>query len=432
MAIEADRIDQLLDLRRSTASPSSRGVRRRAEQPRRRRERRRVLRVRGQQRRDQHLERISWLFFGDLFDRRQLQAGRSPCASARITRSTRRACGRRSPESVGARFSSRDRRQRRRAGEHRDHVAARRDRPSRSASRVVALPRCGHQQRRSRAPADPDARRLVLVDIEAPRRQSAARCSAQASAASSTTGPRDVLIRYADALHARERRSGRSDDASPASAARAARRRPTSSAARSSDSGSARPASVAASRARPAVRDAHAERRRASRRRPADAADADEPSCLPRRSVPSMKSSAQPFQPPRRTRRSPSTSRRVIAEDQRPGEVGDRLGQHVRRVRDDDAARARVRRRRCCCSRPRRWRRRAARAPRRAARRRSCRSTARRARPCRDARREDRRAESGPASIRDNRVGRDAARVERDRKADGGDEDSGLETTDMT
>ena len=37
------------------------------------------------------------------------------------------------------------------------------------------------------------------------------------------------------------------------------------------------------------------------------------PSCLPRSSVPSMKSNAQPFQSPRRTSRSPSASRRVIA-----------------------------------------------------------------------------------------------------------------------
>ena len=32
------------------------------------------------------------------------------------------------------------------------------------------------------------------------------------------------------------------------------------------------------------------------------------------------------------------TSRRVMREDQRPREVGDRLGQHVRRIGDDDAA----------------------------------------------------------------------------------------------
>ena len=37
------------------------------------------------------------------------------------------------------------------------------------------------------------------------------------------------------------------------------------------------------------------------------------PSCLPRSSVPSMKSNAQPFHSPRRTSRSPSDSRRVIA-----------------------------------------------------------------------------------------------------------------------
>ena len=37
------------------------------------------------------------------------------------------------------------------------------------------------------------------------------------------------------------------------------------------------------------------------------------PSCLPRSSEPSMKSSAQPFHSPRRTTRSPSDRRRVIA-----------------------------------------------------------------------------------------------------------------------
>ena len=77
------------------------------------------------------------------------------------------------------------------------------------------------------------------------------------------------------------------------------------------------------------------------------------PSCLPRSSVPSMKSSAQPFQPPRRTSRSPSPMRRVDREDQRPGQLGGRLGEHVRRVGDDDAARAAPRRRRCCRSRRR-------------------------------------------------------------------------------
>ena len=67
------------------------------------------------------------------------------------------------------------------------------------------------------------------------------------------------------------------------------------------------------------------------------------PSCLPRRSVPSMKSSANPFHAPRRTRRSPSTMPARDAEDERPRQVGRRLGQHVGRVGDDDAALARRR-----------------------------------------------------------------------------------------
>ena len=37
------------------------------------------------------------------------------------------------------------------------------------------------------------------------------------------------------------------------------------------------------------------------------------PSCLPRSSVPSMKSSVHPFHAPRRTRRSPSPMRRAAA-----------------------------------------------------------------------------------------------------------------------
>ena len=62
------------------------------------------------------------------------------------------------------------------------------------------------------------------------------------------------------------------------------------------------------------------------------------PSCLPRSSVPSMKSSAQPFHPPARIRRSPSATRRAIPRIKRPGELRVGFGQHVRRVGDDDAA----------------------------------------------------------------------------------------------
>ena len=64
------------------------------------------------------------------------------------------------------------------------------------------------------------------------------------------------------------------------------------------------------------------------------------PSCLPRRLVPSMKSNAHPFHAPRRTMRSPSPSRRVMARIKRPRVVGDRVGQHVRRVRAHDPLRA--------------------------------------------------------------------------------------------
>ena len=64
------------------------------------------------------------------------------------------------------------------------------------------------------------------------------------------------------------------------------------------------------------------------------------PICLPRRSDPSMKSKAKPFQPPRRTSRSPFDDAARQAEDDRPGEVGRGLGEHVGRVGHHHAARA--------------------------------------------------------------------------------------------
>src|SRR5688572_165427 len=74
VAIEADGIDQLLDLphleprhRPRRAGPS--------EQPCGRRVRRRILRARGEQRRDEDLKRILGLRFRDLLDRRQIHAG---------------------------------------------------------------------------------------------------------------------------------------------------------------------------------------------------------------------------------------------------------------------------------------------------------------------------------------------------------------------
>ena len=89
----------------------------------------------------------------------------------------------------------------------------------------------------------------------------------------------------------------------------------------------------------------------ARRRRGRSGRSRSSPSCLPRSSVPSMKSNAQPFHSPRRTSRSPSDSRRVIA----------RISAHVKSATDSvstsgvlvtiDAARPRVARRRCCCSR---------------------------------------------------------------------------------
>ena len=56
--------------------------------------------------------------------------------------------------------------------------------------------------------------------------------------------------------------------------------------------------------------------------------------------MPSMKSKAKPFQPPRRTSRSPFDDAARDAQDERPGEIGRGLGQHVRRVGHHDAARA--------------------------------------------------------------------------------------------
>ena len=86
------------------------------------------------------------------------------------------------------------------------------------------------------------------------------------------------------------------------------------------------------------------------------------PSCLPRSSMPSMKSSAQalPGARPHQPIALADTPR--DAEDQRPRELRDRLGEHVGRVGDDDAARARGRRRRRCRSRRRCSRRPSARA----------------------------------------------------------------------
>jgi hypothetical protein len=55
-----------------------------------------------------------------------------------------------------------------------------------------------------------------------------------------------------------------------------------------------------------------------------------------------MKSSANPFQSPRRTTRSPSTIPAGDGEDERDRHVRRRLGQHIRRIGQHNALRARV------------------------------------------------------------------------------------------
>jgi len=69
VTIEADRIDEPLDLRRSQFRHRARRARD-AEEPRRRGGRHRVARLSRQHGRDEHLERIFLTLFGDFFDRR--------------------------------------------------------------------------------------------------------------------------------------------------------------------------------------------------------------------------------------------------------------------------------------------------------------------------------------------------------------------------
>ncbi len=182
----------------------------------------------------------------------------------------------------------------------------------------------------------------------------AIRCcwSAQASASSSTTGPRAVLIRNADRfMRASARLSIRwrvsfvsgtcSDTISDVFSSR------------SSDIAfAAVPARPGGSHTRTRMPNAGARAATARAMRPTPTS----PSCLPRSSEPSMKSSAHPFHAPRRTSRSPSASRRVMA----------RISAHVKSATDsvstsgvlrhDDAARRARTPRRCCCSRRRRSR----------------------------------------------------------------------------
>ena len=88
VAIEADGVDQLLDLARRSAWPSSRRARdaNRRARPRRHR----IARLRRQHRRDQDLERILLLLFGDLLDRRLLEPV-DRLRERRITAAMRRA-----------------------------------------------------------------------------------------------------------------------------------------------------------------------------------------------------------------------------------------------------------------------------------------------------------------------------------------------------
>ena len=79
--------------------------------------------------------------------------------------------------------------------QHRDHVLGREPRHRRRASCVVAEPMCGSSTQRG---ASSSVRRdlgLVLVDVEAGGAERALAQSAAASAASSTSGPREVLTR---------------------------------------------------------------------------------------------------------------------------------------------------------------------------------------------------------------------------------------------
>jgi hypothetical protein len=81
VAIEADRVDQPLDL--GHGQPRHRpGSARAAEQARRRGVRGRVLGARRQQRRDEDLKGILGLGLGDLLNRRQLHAGNGECERA--------------------------------------------------------------------------------------------------------------------------------------------------------------------------------------------------------------------------------------------------------------------------------------------------------------------------------------------------------------
>ena len=123
---------------------------------------------------------------------------------------------------------------------------------------------------------------------------------------------------------------------------------------RSSDIDSAESSSAGASGR---VGDAHAERLRARRHGAPDPSQPHQPELLATQLGAEHEVERPPL--PRACADDPLALRQAPGdrEDQRPREIGHRLGEHVGRIRDDHAARARVRRRRCCCSRPRRSRR---------------------------------------------------------------------------
>ena len=163
-----------------------------------------IPRLRRQHRRNQDLERFSCCFLA-IFSTAGSSRPSIAFASRRMTGATARGprvmpCGavRRVIETgVSGGFARRD-------GEH---VARRRDRPSRCAFRAS---RCRDAARAATfsSAAAPDGPPARARRHRARRRRSAARSSAHASASSSTTGPRAVLIRNADRfMRASARRS---------------------------------------------------------------------------------------------------------------------------------------------------------------------------------------------------------------------------------
>ena len=331
-----------------------RGVRAAREQPRRGRERRRVLRARREQRGDQNLERILLLALA-----RSSRSPAAPCRRSRAPASASRARRR-------AASAARERAWHARPSHVRTGVSG--GWPSSTASDVRDR-EVGHrrarfgggagevrdQQHVLERRAGRDALPAPSRRRRAPRRRSAARCSAHASAASSTTGPRDVLIRYAERFILRERLL--IDQVRRLRRQRAVQRHDVG--------GRQQPIERHRRRRRAAsigdlvgVGDASC-RTPAPSRRPRGRCGPRRRARAACRAAPCRACSRAPSPPTRRARssRSPSPSRRVTREDERPGEVGAGVGEHVGRVGHDDAARAAGRRRRCCCSRRRRWRR---------------------------------------------------------------------------